>query len=148
MRNINKKINKVFRIGQTYMNKHLEPYCLSSGLFYFILELSESDGLTMQELSRAVSVDSGYTTRAVNKLIALGFVKKEVQAYDQRISKVFLTDSGKQITTVIIEVMKNWIDIITKNIPEQDIATVGHVFDSFFSNIQEYSKKEEANHEF
>lgn len=135
MKGINKAVNKVFRMGQAYMNKSLEPYGLRSGLFYFIIELSDNNGLSMQALSKAVGVDNGYTTRAVNKLIELNYVTKVVQSDDLRVSRVFLTDSGREVSLVISEVIKKWIEIVTKDVPEHEIETVNKVFRIFLNNV-------------
>ena len=72
----NLTINKVVRMAQAFINCRLKNLGLSSGLFYFILELVEHDGLSMRELSRAVMVDNGYTTRAVRMLEDRGYVRK------------------------------------------------------------------------
>jgi DNA-binding MarR family transcriptional regulator len=134
----NLKINKVVRMAQAFINDQLKGFGLSSGLFYFILELLENNGLTMQELSRAVLVDNGHTTRAVNRLIELGYVTKKVDANDARSYRVFLTDKGEEISGVIKKVLLEWVNLITANVSEVELGIVYSVFDQYYANAQVY----------
>ena len=84
----NLKINKVVRMAQAFINERLRGIGLSSGLFYFILELMEHDDLSMQALSRAVLVDNGHTSRAVERLVRLGYVTRKVDPRDSRSFRV------------------------------------------------------------
>lgn len=130
----NLKINKVVRMAQAFISDRLKPLGLSSGLFYFILELSEADGLSMQELSRAVLVDNAHTTRAVARLTALGFVAKRIDPNDSRSFLVFLTEKGRGASEAIRAVLLEWARIITAGVTEEEVATVYRVFDKYYAN--------------
>lgn len=121
-------------MGQTHMNERAKEYGLTSGLFFFILELSEKNGLTMQELSQAVGVDNGFTTRMVKKLEDLGYVYKKPNPTDSRSSNVFLTDKGRDISQVINEIFMDWKQIVTKDVTEEEILVVNRVFNKFYEN--------------
>jgi hypothetical protein len=62
----NFKMFKVFRLGLAYANQQLKDIEISSGLVYFVVELSQADWLSMSDLSAAVGVDNAYATRAVS----------------------------------------------------------------------------------
>lgn len=138
IREVNIKINKVFQLGQIFVNKRLKQYGLRSGLFYFILELTNQDSMTMQDLSRAVNVDNGYTTRMINKLVELEYVEKVLNPSDSRSSIVFLTAKGKEISETVKQVMLDWVNIITKEITTSDIQIVNAVFDRLYINAKNY----------
>ncbi len=127
-------INKVVRMAQAFINGRLKGVGLSSGLFYYILELSENDHVSMQELSRAVLVDNGHTTRAVARLIDLGYVTREVDPRDSRSYLVSLTAKGRDTSELIQKVLVEWANIVTVGVSKDDIATVYKVFDRYFSN--------------
>ena len=138
--NPNLKINKVVRMAQAFINDKLKGVGLSSGLFYFILELLENDGLPMQELSRAVLVDNAYTTRAIKRLVQLGYVTKKIDANDSRSFRVYLTAQGKESSTIIKEVLIEWANLITTHVTEAELEVVYNVFDKYYSNAQGYFK--------
>ena len=130
----NLKINKVVRMAQAFFTDRLKPLGLSSGLFYFILELSEKDSVSMQELSRAVLVDNGHTTRAVGRLVKLGYVTKSTNPDDSRSSRVTLTVKGRDAAETIRRILAEWADLITDGVTRGEIDTVYRVFERYYLN--------------
>lgn len=133
----NFKVLKVFRLGMSYANQQLKDIDISSGLVYFIIELSQVEWLNMSDLSAAVGVDNAYATRAVEKLSALGYVNKVQDEQDLRAYRISLTASGRQIAERVIVTMKQWVEIITAGVSLQEIITVNRVFDQFYQNALE-----------
>ena len=142
IRGVNVKINKVVHLGQTFVNERLKEFGLSSGLFYFILELADQEYMTMQDLSRAVKVDNGYTTRIINKLVECEYVRKSLNPKDSRSSIVFLTAEGRLVSETVKQVMLDWVNIITKEVSTKDIEIVNAVFDMFYTNAKNYFDEE------
>jgi DNA-binding MarR family transcriptional regulator len=136
----NLKIFKVTRLGLSYAGQQLKGIDLSSGLFYFIAELSQHEWLNMSDLSIAVGVDNAYSTRSVEKLSALGYVKKVQDEQDRRAFRVSLTPSGRKISNRINKALKQWVEIITAGVSPEEIATVNRVFDKFHQNALQHIK--------
>ncbi len=132
---------KTFRLGMAYANQQLKDIDISSGLVYFIIELSQVEWLNMSDLSAAVGVDNAYATRAVEKLSALGYVNKVQDGQDRRAYRISLTASGRKIAKRVAETMMQWVEIITAGVSPQDIATVGRVFQQFHQNALERMEK-------
>lgn len=130
----NLKINKVFRLGMAFASHQLKDIDLSSGLVYFIAELSQHEWLNMSDLSAAVGVDNAYATRSVEKLSALGYVYKVQDEQDRRAFRVSLTPSGWQVADRVNATLRQWVEIITDEVPMEDIITVNRVFDQFHQN--------------
>jgi DNA-binding MarR family transcriptional regulator len=125
---------KSFRMGLAYANRQLKDIDISSGLVYFIAELSQVEWMNMSDLSSAVGVDNAYATRSVNKLSALGYVKKVQDEQDRRAWRISLTASGRQVAERVNQTLKEWIEIITAGVSPEEIATVNRVFDRFHQN--------------
>jgi DNA-binding MarR family transcriptional regulator len=136
----NLKIFKVTRLGLSYAGRQLKDIDLSSGLFYFIAELSQHEWLNLSDLSGAVGVDNGYTTRSVEKLSALGYIKKVRDERDRRAFRVSLTASGRRIAKRINKALKQWVEIITDGVSPEEIAAVNRVFDRFHQNAVRHMK--------
>jgi DNA-binding MarR family transcriptional regulator len=125
-------------MAQAFINCRLKPIGLSSGLFYFILELMEHDGLSMQELSRAVMVDNGYTTRAMKMLVDRGYVRKRINSDDSRSYRIFLTAKGRKTYSVIQGVLMEWADLVTEGVSDEEIEVLFRVFDSYYKNAKRH----------
>jgi DNA-binding MarR family transcriptional regulator len=131
---------KSFRMGLAYANRQLKDIDISSGLVYFIAELSQVEWMNMSDLSSAVGVDNAYATRSVNKLSALGYVKKVQDDQDRRAWRISLTASGRQVAERVNQTLKEWVEIITAGVSPEEIATVTRVFDRFHQNALKHMK--------
>jgi DNA-binding MarR family transcriptional regulator len=127
----NLKIIKVTRLGLSFAGQKLKDIDLSSGLFHFMAELSRHEWLNMSELCNAVGVDNAYTSRSVEKLIALGYGNRVQDEQDRRAFHVSLTGSGWRIAKRINKDLNQWVEIITAGVSPKEIATVNRVFDRF-----------------
>ena len=130
----NLKLIKSFRMGLSYATQQLKDIEISSGLVYFIVELSQVEWLNMSDLSAAVGVDNAYATRSVEKLSALGYVSKVQDEQDRRAYRISLTASGRQVAERVNETLRGWIEIITVGVSPEEIATVNRVFNKFYQN--------------
>lgn len=130
----NFKVLKTFRLGMSYANRELKDIDISSGLVYFIIELSQTDSMRMSDLSAAVGVDNAYGTRAIERLSVLGYVQKVQDAHDRRAFRISLTDSGRQIAARVGDTMRQWVAIITAGVSTEDLIVVNRVFDQFHQN--------------
>jgi DNA-binding MarR family transcriptional regulator len=136
----NFKVLKIFRLGMSYANQQLKDIDISSGLVYFIIELSQVEWLNMSDLSTAVGVDNAYATRAVEKLSALGYVNKVQDEQDRRAYRISLTASGRQVSERVNETLKQWVEIVTAGVSPEEIAAVNRVFDRFHQNALRHMK--------
>jgi DNA-binding MarR family transcriptional regulator len=130
----NLKVLKVFRMGMAYATRQLKDIDISAGSVYFILELSQVESLTMSELSAAVGVDNAHATRTVEKLSALGYVKKVPDERDRRVYRISLTDSGRRIAGRVARTMQQWVALVVAGVSLKDILTVNRVYDRFYQN--------------
>ncbi len=130
----NLKVIRLIRMNQSFMNSKLAEVKLSSGLYYFILELSTNERMTMTELSAAVDVDNGHCSRAIDKLVALGYVSRLRDRSDRRSLRVALTESGRGAARAVTEAVREWVGIIQKNIPGEEIAITNSVIDRYYEN--------------
>lgn len=143
MRKPNPKFARIFRLSQSFTNERLKDSKLTSGLFNYIAALSQEDGQRIGKLSKMVGVDFAHTTRSIRKLAALGYVKKVQDKLDQRSTQVFLTDAGQNIAKIVNQVIIEWVDLITKDVPDNEIEIVDRVFDKFSANAEKYFDQRE-----
>jgi DNA-binding MarR family transcriptional regulator len=69
---------------------------VSFGLWPFLRELWEHDGLTQSELSRRVHMKGPTTVAAINRLERAGMVRRVQNKGDGRKINVFLTEKGRR----------------------------------------------------
>mgnify|MGYP003597036236 CR=1 FL=1 len=55
--------------------------------------------LTMKQIAEIIGKDKSTITPLVNKLVDLGYIKKEKKELDKRVTYIILTERGKEIET-------------------------------------------------
>ena len=74
------------------------------------------DGIPMSKLAHKLGLDNSTLTRNIQKLEALGLMKRKQDSYDQRIQKVILTQNGIKVTEEIDEMLIQINNSITEQI--------------------------------
>ena len=134
----NRNYNRTIRLNRVFINSKLKTSGLSSGLYPFIMELAERNGLSLHELSNSVCVDSSYTTRALDKLIKLKYVEKKTNQLDLRALEISLTDKGKKLNGKIKTIIDEWNGIIFNNLTEEELKTYEAITNKIHANASDY----------
>lgn len=83
-------------ITKTYREK-LGPIGLTYPQFLVLIVLWEQDGLTISEIGRRLSLDSGTLTPLVKRLERMGAIRRERGVDDEREVYVHLEDKGRAL---------------------------------------------------
>ena len=75
--------------------QRLKELGLSQGLLYFLLYVGRHPGCSAGELASVIGVDSGHTTRSVEKLVQQGFMTRTRSQQDKRGVVLELTEQGR-----------------------------------------------------
>ena len=89
--------NKMLRfIGEQLQANRLDGLIPSHG--NILTALYESHGkLTMKQIAQIIGKDKSTITPLVNKLLDLGYIAKEKNEIDKRVTYIMLTERGRQI---------------------------------------------------
>lgn len=79
-----------------------------------LMDIFSSNGLSMKDYQRFVSLDKSSYTRAVEFLCERGYVKKIQNSSDKRKYNLILTETGLKIAITIQKIMDNYLEEISK----------------------------------
>ncbi|AET66087.1 transcriptional regulator [Desulfosporosinus orientis DSM 765] len=115
------KCNSVlYRYGQSYISKRLEFLNIGSGQYVFLMTLFRTGGISQEELSKYLRIDKGTTAKAIKKLEEAGYVIREIDLRDKRAYKVYLTPKAVEVISTIQAAAKEWENIITSGLSEEE----------------------------
>ena len=90
-------IRELFRVSQEHF-KRVEARCGVSGVqVWAAAELKARAGMTISELSRALSIHLSTASNLLDRMEARGLVRRERGHEDQRVVRVFLTSEGQKM---------------------------------------------------
>lgn len=92
-----------FLLAQVSRLHHYRAHELLNGLGLFrgqpplLYALWEKDGQTHGELAEKLQITPATITKMIQRMEKTGFVQRQSDASDQRVSRVYLTDAGRAI---------------------------------------------------
>ena len=102
-----------------------------------IFTLLSTEKIAMKDLAGSIKKDKSTVTVLVEKLVRLGYVKKERDAADNRITYLSLTQKGEDLKPMFEDISKNLFETVYQNIPKeervalmQSLGKISHNFNS------------------
>jgi DNA-binding MarR family transcriptional regulator len=127
----------LYRQAQIHLEKKLAPLGLGSGTYAYMLMLAHHDTMSQNEITKHLVIDKATTTRAIQKLLKLGYVNKVQDPDDQRAFRISLTEKGKEQIPPLRQVLQEWTDILSRNFLENDKKTAVHLLQRMVENALE-----------
>jgi DNA-binding MarR family transcriptional regulator len=121
IKSIGKWISILYRQAQIYLNRELKPYGINSSEYIYLVNLAaENNGSNQKHLSDMIIIDDALTTRAMKSLENKGYIVREKSRSDKRSYHISLTEKGVDIQPIILKALKDWTDIISEGMDEEE----------------------------
>ena len=140
---LGRNISTIYRNEHHYVDLRLKKYNLNKVQAEALLFLLDNNGINQTELNKFFLFNKATITKIVAHLIKSDYVSSEVSQNDRREKEIFLTDNSRKVLPEIIEVLDGWEEVITANIPSDDVESVKKVLAQMVHNIT--NLKEEIN---
>ena len=109
-------ISILYRTGQSYIGRRLEPYGIGSGQFAFLAELLKHDGVSQDALTVFFRCDKATVARALQQLESRGYVRREHSPADGRVNLVYVTDQARAFEPVLFEILSEWTETLAREL--------------------------------
>mgnify|MGYP001291964343 CR=1 FL=1 len=85
---------KAHQRAQGALKGRLRPFGLTPMQCLFMETLWEEDGLPVGEIGRRIAIDTATLAGILDRLVTSGWVRREADAQDGRVARVYLTEKG------------------------------------------------------
>lgn len=109
--------------SKSTIEKELGHLKLNKIQILFILHLKMTNGIRQDLLLKVFKLKRYTITRSINKMIKLGYIDKRTDDYNKTANFIYLTPKGHEIFAEIHNVLKQWLEIITKGFTDEEIKT-------------------------
>lgn len=113
-----------------------KEFNLQKGQFIFLTRICENPKINFIDLSNMLKVDKTTTTKAVKKLIALGYVYREADEFDKRSYNLLPTSTGIEIYNNIINEENRQIDACFKGFNKEEKELTLKIMNKMSKNIE------------
>lgn len=117
-------VKRIVRNFQLFERDQIKVLGFTVSQCYCLLELLDEEGITMQELSERMNLNTSTMTRIVDKLVRDGFVERNRSQLDRRVVIVQLTDEGRVSAGQLNGSINNYYEDITRHLPKNRIEEV------------------------
>ena len=124
-------------INSTADTKYKE-FNLQKGQYLFITRICENPGINFIELSNMLKVDKTTTTKAVKKLIEIGYINKEQDENYKRSYKLTPTEKALEIYEKIIKEEAKQLEISFRGFSEEQKKLCTDLVEKMSKNIEHY----------
>ena len=138
-----KHISTIQRCTQRYFEAALTDFSIGYGQQFFLLRISEQEGISLQELAKRGNYDKTTVTKVVQKLTEEHLVCSVPDPRDRRIHHLYLTDTAKALIERLYEVRDRWKNQLTEGFSEQEKAQMEDFLSRMASRAWEMTEKGE-----
>lgn len=121
---VSQTIQKLVRVFQLFERDQITIYGFTTSQCYCLLELAKYDGLTMNEISDKMNLNTSTMTRIVDKLVRDKFITRERYEQDRRVVVVKLTEKGKIAATDLKNSLNRYYLDIIEYLPQGKVNEV------------------------
>lgn len=118
-----------------------KKFGLKKGQYLFITRICENPGINFAELSNMLKVDKTTTTKAVQKLMELGYINKEQDKKDKRGYKLKPTEKALEVYDFIMNEEAKQLKISFEGFSEEEKEIATKLIKKMSQNIEEYWKE-------
>lgn len=113
-------ISAIYRHMQILISAELAPYRIGSGQYIFLMAIAFQQPITQKALSEKLLIDKTTTAKAIAKLEAEGYVRREADPADNRYHLLYLTDSGGEVVPKVQEALARVKNKTRKGITDEE----------------------------
>ena len=124
---IRRSISRACNLKHKRVHALLDELGLYPGQPFVLHALWDQDGLTQSELTKRLNRSPSTTTKKVQRMEKAGFVERRSDDSDERITRVFLTDVGREIRSAVEEMWHHFDRQIVAGFDAQEL-TLFHDF--------------------
>ena len=137
MIDIYKCFNITSKHASVFLDEKLSKFGLCSTHRVFVKRIYEKPGITRDTIKNIAHVHPSNVTRSIDYMEEKGYITKSLKEDDKRICLLYPTDKLKEVYDVLIEAEKEWTNIITEGLSEDDLE----LYKKFLSLSTELSAK-------
>lgn len=133
-------INIVSRCASIWRTDKLEGTELGDQHYSYILVVCRRPGISQDAISRRLFINKSNVTRSLTYLETKGFVTRERDPEDRRITLVYPTEKAYDILPHVREIIKGWNSYITEGFTEEEMEMYMSMTERLASRAAEYAK--------
>ena len=134
---INVQMMKVMKLHRHVADNALNKLGLYAGQEVILFKLWRHDGLTQSQLAEALYVEPPTITKMVQRMEASGLLERRPDVNDGRVSRVYLTDKGRELEQPVRDIWDQLETALTQGLSDVELALMSRILGQMGGNMQQ-----------
>ena len=139
---IGRNISILYRNQKNYADIKLKKYNLNKVQAEVLIFLNHENGVNQTKINEFFLFNKATITKIISHLEKYDYVDRVISENDKREKDIYLTDKGRNILPIIIEILNEWEDIIINSIEGEDLEKVKCVLAQMVEKITKLKEQE------
>ncbi len=131
-------IHDVSRLRRSAFDRCLKPLNVTRSQWWVLAYLSREDGMTQSQLAEELDLGKVAVGGLIDRLEKTGLVRREADATDRRVNRVFLEPKSKQLITKMRKVSHRMNEQILDGLNDKQLEAAATTLDTMKRNILTY----------
>jgi MarR family transcriptional regulator, organic hydroperoxide resistance regulator len=131
-------MGSVCRLHHTRADQSMEQIGLYRGQAILLMILSRHDGITHSEIAEKLRVSPAAATKVIKRMEGAGYVQRQADPADERVSRVFLQDEGRALIAEIEGVFGVLDRAMFAGLSEADLVRFRDLLTQMAGNLQRF----------
>ncbi|MDX1616796.1 MAG: MarR family transcriptional regulator [Candidatus Promineifilaceae bacterium] len=123
------------RAHRKILESELNEIGLYAGQEILLLRLLDLDGQSQSELALSLNVEAPTMTRVITRLERVGLVQRRADREDKRVSRVFLTERGRQLEDDIHQIWDRIEAQLSSGLSEAEVLLLQRLLTTMRANL-------------
>jgi DNA-binding MarR family transcriptional regulator len=131
-------IHDVSRLRRSAFDRCLKPLNVTRSQWWVLAYLSREDGMTQSQLAEELDLGKVAVGGLIDRLEKSGLVRREADASDRRVNRVFLEPKSKQLITKMRKVSHRMNAQILEGLVDERLESTALTLDQMKRNLLTY----------
>jgi DNA-binding MarR family transcriptional regulator len=115
-------LKRTYRDMTNIHDQKLSKHGLSTSQVGVLAQLWKKNGLTQKEIQEKLGIRPSSLTGLVDNMVAKGWMARKADPDDARVKRLFLTEEGKVLEEVCLEIVKEMEGILTQGFTPEELS--------------------------
>lgn len=120
--NIGRWFTILHRRSQLFVTQCCKDTGLSFTEYVLLIRIYDAEGLSQEELASVLYLDKAVVTRSLTLLEQEGLIRREVDARDRRIRRVYLTEYARTQEAFFQGIIRAWVQYLAAGINAEEVG--------------------------
>jgi len=118
-------------------NMNKDSYNVNEKQLFVLLNIMHFPGTSLKDICERQAFDKPDVTKAVKKLLELGYIESTTDENDKRISRLSITPKADEVLPRVWEIMQSMRSVIYKDFSDEEILQVNSLMQRIHKNLMD-----------